>query len=935
MIEKRELDGVRSTQSSRKVLRRLLSAAAVLFVLCLVFMAPASAAEYYVSPNGLGYEATLENPSNLTTVLVNLIKPGSDTEYVVYLTEGEYTNDYLIDKSTNYKVSVTLKPYNNADVKIKGKITIKNLRTVHSATYPGKVTLENLTFTHSNSNYAIYLYDGTSYPGDLVINNCLFSDCKGGINVPSGNARLTSLKILNTTFTNLSTYQALYGKLSYATDVRVEGCTITQSPYGLGIRTLPSASPHQVTIRDNIISTEGYCILLGQSNTKITNVTICDNYIETNSTGNGAIVSHSVNTLKGLFVQNNVLKGPVLLNLNRATDTTAEININNNYWNGENPLGIDVLTQSSSPLIYWGNSVPPQSIFPFYFALDGNEIDKNSLYSGSTYLINIVGDDSEFIKPEKIEYNGYDVTHLQYGYPAGSTVTLNTDVVGKIGQTAEFMVTEETSGTLVNVDGKNTFVMPANNVTVNVQWTINKYTITWQNDDGSFIDTTTVEYGTVPTHADATKADDAQYTYSFAGWSPEVVAVTGDATYNATYTATKNSYIITWQNDDGSFIDTTTVEYGTVPTHADATKAADAQYTYSFAGWSPEVVAVTGDATYNATYTSAKNSYTITWQNDDGSLIDTTTVEYGAIPTHADATKAADAQYTYSFAGWSPEVVSVTSDATYNATYTSAKNSYTITWQNDDGSLIDTTTVEYGTVPTHADATKADDAQYTYTFAGWTPEIVAVTGDATYTASYSSAVKKNEAGNSNSFPSIPSPNYKIHVALVDENGEANFLTHTIIYHITMPEGYNGKIEILDRASTEALSDMDVYHQADISLNFTLKEGDKAIIHFKIPTSTLDEKGLGPEDACLYHYDEVTGWTKLTTWYTVVGDTVIYDAEADAFSPFAIVFEENSAKLKGSEPVTPPTEEPTEEPKTPFPVFGILAGLGATAVLRRK
>ena len=194
-------------------------------------------------------------------------------------------------------------------------------------------------------------------------------------------------------------------------------------------------------------------------------------------------------------------------------------------------------------------------------------------------------------------------------------------------------------------------------------------------------------------------------------------------------------------------------------------------------------------------------------------------------------------------------------------------------------------------------------------------------------------------GGGSSTPSTPqtpsTPAYETHVAIVGEDGVANFPSHEIIFRVTVPEDYEGKIEIIDRASVDTPDGMNVYHQADIILHDEIDEGEIVLIHFEIPLSVLEAKGLGPEDACLYHYDEVTGWTKLTTWYTVVGDTVIYDAEADAFSPFAIVFEENSAKLKGSEPVTPPTEDPTDEPETPFPVLGILAGLGAAVALRRK
>ena len=226
------------------------------------------------------------------------------------------------------------------------------------------------------------------------------------------------------------------------------------------------------------------------------------------------------------------------------------------------------------------------------------------------------------------------------------------------------------------------------NLTLYAQWQVDTHTIKFVNEDGTELQSSPVNYGTTPTYTGETptKAPDAQYTYTFAGWSPEIAAVTNEATYTATFTSTKRSYTITWLNDDDTVIDTTTVEYGVVPAHDAPTKDADADFIYTFSNWTPDLVSVAGPATYKAQFTATpKTEYTIIWLNGDGTELDRAAYKEGAEEPTTDKvpTKAADADSTYTFSGWDDGTVEG-NVKTYSPQFTAALPSeYTIVLTND------------------------------------------------------------------------------------------------------------------------------------------------------------------------------------------------------------------------------------------------------------
>lgn len=89
-----------------------------------------------------------------------------------------------------------------------------------------------------------------------------------------------------------------------------------------------------------------------------------------------------------------------------------------------------------------------------------------------------------------------------------------------------------------------------------------------------------------------------------------------------------NKYKVRFVDDDNKEEDKRTllqedeIEYGKTPSYKgkEPVKKSTVKYTYSFAGWTPDINPVTGDITYTAVYDAAINQYTLTFDPAGGTL---------------------------------------------------------------------------------------------------------------------------------------------------------------------------------------------------------------------------------------------------------------------------------------------------------------------------
>lgn len=271
------------------------------------------------------------------------------------------------------------------------------------------------------------------------------------------------------------------------------------------------------------------------------------------------------------------------------------------------------------------------------------------------------------------------------------------------------------------------------NVTLTAQWTPKKYKITWVTGNGNY--TTQAEYGTIPSYdtVNTSKPADAQYTYTFTGWTPTLATVTGEATYTAQYSSTVNSYTVTWKyetDESGTFeTKTSTYKYGEHPIFNNGinpvkTSSDEDDHVWRFLGWKDaqgntltDTTLVTGNVTYTAQFKEVNAPRTVTWVINGVSQ--ETKWEVGETPSYVGVPVKPDENgMKYTFSHWTPSIVAVEAekDYTYTAVFTESAREYTATFDFAGGTYSGSNTVSYTKT---AGLTMPKPVKAGYNFAGW------------------------------------------------------------------------------------------------------------------------------------------------------------------------------------------------------------------------
>ena len=249
--------------------------------------------------------------------------------------------------------------------------------------------------------------------------------------------------------------------------------------------------------------------------------------------------------------------------------------------------------------------------------------------------------------------------------------------------------------------------VPAADMTFTAQWQVNTYTLAFDANGGTPVDTIVQNYDT----ALAPPADPNRTGYTFLGWKPALPD--SIPPYDITYTAQwqVNAYALSFDSDGGTPVDTIVQNYDT----ALVPPAVPVRTGHLFAGWMPALPdsIPPHDAHYVAMW--QRCDYILQFDTDGGNALSPLRSPYGA----ALVPPSPPQREGFNFLGWEPQIPTYMPayDLTCKARWERAE--FTLTFDSNQGSSVTAISQLYDTPITPPEP----PVRHGYTFCGWQPPL--------------------------------------------------------------------------------------------------------------------------------------------------------------------------------------------------------------------
>ena len=252
-----------------------------------------------------------------------------------------------------------------------------------------------------------------------------------------------------------------------------------------------------------------------------------------------------------------------------------------------------------------------------------------------------------------------------------------------------------------------------NNITVTAEY-INYFTIRFEDYDGTFLKSENVNYGLAAT----APPNPIRTGYTFSGWNVAFDNIINSITVTAMYML--NTYTVRFEDYDGTLLKSEEVDYGS----SAIAPSNPTRIGYTFIAWDVAFDNVTDNIIVTSEYLI--NTYTVSFEDYDGTLLKSEEVDYGS----AAIAPSNPTRIGYTFTAWNVAFDNITDNIIVTAEY--LINTYTVSFEDYDGTLLKSEEVDYGSAAT----APLNPTRIGYAFIAWDIAFDNITNNITVTAVY-------------------------------------------------------------------------------------------------------------------------------------------------------------------------------------------------------